>query len=232
MTDFAYSGNELEDFREAKRWKRYFSSRINTAIGKQEFLLEVGAGLGANAEFLAKNADYYLGVEPDSKQVESAKELYPDQNFKVGFLDDFVRPPNTRLCLVYIDVFEHIYDDLAEMKKIENILNPGETLVLLVPAHRRLFSSFDLAVGHFRRYERADFWELSGAAFKVKKLEELDCLGFFLSLLSQKLRPNKLPSRGNIRLWDRLIPISRKLDFVTKRRLGKSILCIMERKDV
>jgi SAM-dependent methyltransferase len=232
MEEFVYSGNELEDFREAKRWKSYFSSRIDTAIGKQEFLLEVGAGIGANAEFLAKNADFYLGIEPDPNQVESAKQLYPAKNFRVGFLDDFVRPSNTRLCLVYIDVFEHICDDLAEMKKIEKILKPGETLVLLVPAHRRLFSSFDLEVGHFRRYERSDFWELSGTTFKIKKLEELDCLGFFLSLSSQMLRPNKLPSRANILLWDSLIPISRKLDFVTKRRLGKSILCIMERNDV
>jgi hypothetical protein len=230
MEEFTYPGNELEDFQEATRWKMYFTSRILKMIGEQEVLLEVGAGIGANSTYLSKHADCYYGVEPDIKLVEMAQKNHPTHRFSVGYLENFTRPANKQICLMYIDVFEHIQDDLTEMKKIEEFLEPNELLVLIVPAHMILFSTFDRAVGHWRRYKKADLHSLSGDMFRIIHIEELDFLGFLLSLSSRLLRPNKLPSKTNIRTWDRLIPLSQLIDFLIQRRLGKTIFCVMQKK--
>src|SRR5260370_30792037 len=54
--------------------------------------------------------------------------------------------------ILYLDVLEHIADDAAELAAAANHLAPGGHLVVLGPAHQFLFSAFDEAIGHYRRY--------------------------------------------------------------------------------
>lgn len=54
--------------------------------------------------------------------------------------------------ILYIDVLEHIADDRAELVEAARRLNPGGYLVVLSPAHQWLFTAFDAAIGHVRRY--------------------------------------------------------------------------------
>ena len=58
--------------------------------------------------------------------------------------------------IVYIDVLEHIKDDSAEIAAATARLRSNGTLVVLSPAHAWLFSAFDAAVGHYRRYAPGD----------------------------------------------------------------------------
>lgn len=54
-----------------------------------------------------------------------------------------------------LDVLEHLEDDAAAAAEIRRVLRPGGVLVVTVPVDRRLWSAHDEAVGHVRRYERA-----------------------------------------------------------------------------
>src|SRR5206468_4391930 len=54
--------------------------------------------------------------------------------------------------ICYIDVLEHIEDDAGEMKRAAAHLRPGGRVIVLSPAHQWLFTAFDGAIGHFRRY--------------------------------------------------------------------------------
>jgi SAM-dependent methyltransferase len=51
------------------------------------------------------------------------------------------------------DVLEHIPDDLGTLRCIHQALRPGGRLMLTVPAHQTLWSYFDEAAHHCRRYE-------------------------------------------------------------------------------
>ena len=54
--------------------------------------------------------------------------------------------------ILYIDVMEHIAGDRQEMADAAARLRPGGHLIVLSPAHQWLFSPFDEAIGHYRRY--------------------------------------------------------------------------------
>ena len=46
-----------------------------------------------------------------------------------------------------------VLDELPPLKKAISILNTKRNLLIHVPAHDSLYSKFDEAVGHFKRYE-------------------------------------------------------------------------------
>ena len=55
-----------------------------------------------------------------------------------------------------LDVLEHLKDDAGALAEAARLLKPGGRLVLTVPAWPGLWSEHDVALGHHRRYRRAD----------------------------------------------------------------------------
>lgn len=56
--------------------------------------------------------------------------------------------------LLMFDVLEHIEDESAFLQSVKFHLAPSGTLLINVPAHPFLFSAYDRAAGHCRRYSR------------------------------------------------------------------------------
>lgn len=75
------------------------------------------------------------------------------------------------------DVLEHIPDDSGVLRQVFDLLEPGGTLLLTVPAHPALWSYFDEASHHCRRYTTS---ELRG---------KLQAAGFSIGYLSQYMMP-------------------------------------------
>jgi SAM-dependent methyltransferase len=63
-----------------------------------------------------------------------------------------------------MNVLEHIEDDRSALDHMLSLVRPGGTLFLLVPAHAFLFSAFDTAGGHFRRYNKRGMRDLFSRA--------------------------------------------------------------------
>lgn len=69
------------------------------------------------------------------------------------------------------DVLEHLPDDAAALADLRRMIRPGGALVVTVPANRRLWSYFDEASRHRRRYETAELRDtLAAAGFAVEYL--------------------------------------------------------------
>jgi SAM-dependent methyltransferase len=67
------------------------------------------------------------------------------------------------------DVLEHIDDDHGALMQLRSLLAPGGKLLITVPAHRRLWSYFDHASGHCRRYELNELCDkLARAGYQVE----------------------------------------------------------------
>lgn len=82
------------------------------------------------------------------------------------------------------EVLEHIKDDVETIKEWGNLLNPGGSLIISVPAHMSKWNDSDVWAGHYRRYERKQLIDMfSGNEFKVNKLWNY---GFPISLLLDK----------------------------------------------
>lgn len=55
---------------------------------------------------------------------------------------------------ILYDVIEHVEHPQALLDSVARHLKPGGLLLLNVPALQSLFSAFDVAAGHYRRYDR------------------------------------------------------------------------------
>ena len=109
-------------------------------------------------------------------------------------------------------------------------LQPGGHLVVLSPAHQFLYTPFDRAIGHFRRYSRASLRAAAPPELRETNLIYLDSVGMIASAANRLLLSQSMPSEHQILAWDRLmIPVSRVLDPLFLNRVGKSVVGIWRR---
>jgi SAM-dependent methyltransferase len=228
---YVYVGTELDLFAAAAHWKSYVSRRVRPYIGRN--VLEVGAGNGNTTRALCDGAaDRWLCLEPDASlgdrliaSIDSGQ--LPDCcRMKIGTLDDLGSEERFDTIL-YMDVLEHIADDRAELKTAAEHLTPGGHLVVLAPAHEWLFTPFDEAIGHFRRYTRSTLRSAAPARLALVRLVYLDAIGMLASFGNRLVLQSSMPSPRQIAIWDRLmVPLSRLVDPLLGYSLGKSVLAV------
>jgi SAM-dependent methyltransferase len=200
-------------------------------------VLEVGAGIGSNIDYLFNpQVQDWLALEPDPKLTSVIAERQRTgqlpQMCKVltGTLDDAGQEQFDTI--LYIDVLEHIEQDRAQVAQAASRLRPNGRLIILSPAHQFLFSPFDASIGHFRRYGANQLKQLTPPGCRPERLRMLDSTGFFLSLANRLIMKSAMPTHGQIALWDRVfVRVSTVLDPVLGYRFGKSILLIWKKAD-
>jgi SAM-dependent methyltransferase len=234
MTDVKYIGKELEIFAYASNWKNYYGSLLRPYFGQR--VLEAGAGLGATTLTLYdQKVIEWICLEPDKSFYQLLEERIRKKELPAackaihGTLTD-LDPGDMFDTIIYIDVVEHIENDRAEIEVASQHLKPGGKLIILSPAHEWLFTPFDRAIGHFRRYSRASLSKIGPANCVEVKIVYLDSAGMLLSLANKLLLRQSMPTLKQILFWDRwIIPISKILDTILFYRLGKSVVGIWKR---
>jgi SAM-dependent methyltransferase len=222
--------NKLDRFSHAGNWKSYWISTLRSYFAGD--VLEVGAGLGANtAQINNSQVRSIHCVEPEealATRLRDAVREIPGVVVTVGTICSL----SGQLfdCILYIDVLEHIEDDKSELAKAVRLLRPGGRLIVLAPAHQALYSPFDKAIGHCRRYNRESLSSCSPPSCRLEKIEYLDCVGLIASSANKLMLKQRLPTVRQILFWDKyLIPASKALDQLLGYRLGKSIVAVWVR---
>ncbi len=225
MNEFTYAGSELHLFAKAVHWKAYWLSQLLPFVRGE--VLEVGAGMGANTRWFQDGGyQRWVCLEPDANlchllrvHVEGLRAV----EARVGMLTDMA-PEECFDTIIYLDVLEHIEDDGLEMCRAAAHLRPGGCLLVLSPAHQRLYTPFDAAIGHFRRYSRATLRAAAPPELQLVRLRYLDSVGMLASLGNRMLLKQSMPNEKQIHLWDSyMVPVSRCLDPLLGYRVGKSI---------
>ena len=218
MSEFAYVGTELDLFAAATNWKSYLRSRVAPYLGRD--VLEVGAGFGGTTRLLCSGQhDRWICLEPDPELAGRAADLIragdlpPCCQAVVGTTAE-VAEPAAFDTILYIDVLEHIEDDAGEVSRAAPLLRPGGHLIALSPAHPWLYTPFDKAIGHYRRYTKRTLAALAPpGGLELVRLDYLDTVGLLASLGNKVVLNKAMPSRGQIATWDKLmVPISRLVD--------------------
>jgi SAM-dependent methyltransferase len=229
-----YVGQELDTFAHARNWKRYWSREIGPYLAGD--ILEVGAGLGANTEFLLTDRiASWVSLEPDLELAARMRSLLAErvelskcvvEVGTTGSIDQSARFDG----ILYIDVLEHIEDDSAELARASKLLKKGGKIVVLAPAHQWLYTPFDRAIGHFRRYDRERLSACNPPQCALRRICYLDSAGVLASAGNRLFLNQADPDLRQILFWHRfLVPISRVLDPLTFHAIGKSVLAIWER---
>lgn len=236
MTEpYIYPGNELPVFVEARRWKKYFSKKLARYI--RGSVLEVGAGMGETSNYLINTSvSDWTFLEPDKSLFEELIKNtsgFPLPNSKIcGNISDL--PPDIKFdTILYIDVLEHIEDDKKEIERALAHLNPGGHLIILSPSFQSLYSAFDKAIGHFRRYTKRSLREaINLNELNEKKIFYLESAGGILLFLNKNLFRIKFPDKKIIKSWDMIsIPASKVLDKLLFHSFGKTIIGIWQLKN-
>jgi SAM-dependent methyltransferase len=226
----AYGSDDLDLFAHARQWKALWSARVRPFVVGD--VLEVGAGIGSNTAILHGDAvSSWRCLEPDPRLAARARDATRGLlacEVVVGTIEG--QPLEAFDSILYVDVLEHVKDDRRETALAAARLRPGGRLVVLAPAHPSLYSPFDRAVGHHRRYDAASLRACRPQGCVETRLEYLDSAGLLLSWGNRALLRQSMPTLRQILVWDRLVvPVSRVLDPLLGRRVGKSILCAWKR---
>jgi 2-polyprenyl-3-methyl-5-hydroxy-6-metoxy-1,4-benzoquinol methylase len=224
-----YPGRELDLFAAATHWKSYLSAQIRPYLGPS--VLEVGAGIGATTRLLCTSRQIrWVALEPDAvlaARADTAFKLEPlpaQCEVMVGTLESADTGADFSAVL-YVDVLEHIAEDAAELQRAAGRLRPGGHLVVLAPAHQWLFSPFDRAIGHFRRYSAPSLRTLAPPDLTIVRMRHLDAIGLLAYAANRLMLDRSMPTTAQIAIWDRLmVPLSRFVDPTLGFTVGKSIL--------
>lgn len=231
MAEIEYVGAELDLFSVAIAWKSYWSNWVRPYIVGD--VLEVGAGIGTNTALLDTGPrGRWVCLEPDPQLASRmAAKIQQGTNPRVyetvcGTLSDLA--PSDRFdTIIYIDVLEHIEHDREELQAAAGRLRPTGRIIVLSPAHQRLFTPFDQAIGHFRRYDRPMLRAISPPGVRIEELVYLDSAGLLASSANAMFLKQSMPTEKQLKFWDKwLVPVSRVIDKHLGHNLGKSVVGI------
>lgn len=154
--------------------------------GRPFRLLDVGAGAGLLGVFLQRdfpNASYMF-VEPIESLQRSLEASY-GVTANAGRLTSYDGIEYVAL----LDVLEHQTDDRRFLVDLLERMTPGATLIITVPALTALWSGWDVALGHHRRYNRGALHQvIEGLPVSILEMSYLFPEMIPLALLRKLLR--------------------------------------------
>jgi SAM-dependent methyltransferase len=225
-----YIGKELDVFLHARRWKAYWISRIKEWVSGD--VLEMGAGIGASTAALQNSTvTSWLCLEPDAELKTRLDRAVADIANVSAAAGTIVSVGDRSFdCILYIDVLEHIERDREELEQAAQHLRRGGRIIVLAPAYPWLYSPFDAAIGHHRRYTRSGLKAISPRSCRIETMFYLDTAGLLASGANRVLLQQSQPTLRQILFWDNyLVPVSRLLDPVFGYRVGKSVVAVWVR---
>jgi hypothetical protein len=225
------------------RSERFFWNRLrwdlvleHLPIGEPVEVVDVGAGTGFLGDVLQRERPQatYRFVEPIPALQDRLTSRFGAES-NAGPLDPF--GPGTYVTL--LDVLEHQADDRLFMQGLAARMPPLSTLLVTVPALPALWSDWDEALGHHRRYTKGTLRQvISGLPFRVAEMSflfpELLPLGLIRRI---RARGKSGLSDGSAEFPDLPGPINETLYLIGKGSLrlrrwwpaGTSLFAVLER---
>ena len=226
-SSFQYMGAELETFAHASHWKSYVQSKLRPYLVGD--ILEVGAGIGGTTRALNDGTQRrWVCLEPDAEFAKKIRSLSQLRNCEVhlGMLPA-IKAQEKFDAILYIDVLEHIKEDAAELVQAAQHLKTNGVIIVLAPAFPWLYTPFDAAIGHFRRYTRNSLRAIAPRGLREEKFIYLDAFGVLASAGNLLFLQTANATEGQMRFWDNcLVPLSRLMDRLLNFSLGRSVLAI------
>lgn len=203
--------------------------KINHYVKNYSQGLDFGSGSG----FLANNLiNINTGLKIDCVEIDKKLRDQTSKQFNV-YKD--IKDCKKKYEFIYSsNVLEHIKDDNEIIKEISNSLKKNGLLVLHLPAHQYLYSSFDKDVGHYRRYSKKGVTKLLSDTYEIKYIEYEDFVGYLISLCLKALNSvgiNLKSYNQSLNNYDKyLYPLNKIFrKMLLQKFIGKNIFVVAEK---
>jgi SAM-dependent methyltransferase len=211
----------------AHRFNAWVFSRFRRHLGQN--VLEVGCGSGNFTTLIAAEGHAVTGCDVHAPYVDIARArlaAYPQARVLCADATqaEFSGGYDT---VVLLDVLEHIEDDVGFLTRLRATLRPGGRIIIKVPAYRWLYCGMDRAIGHYRRYDRASLREtLRAAGFDVVEQRFFNAFAVLGWFLNGKLLGRTTPPAEQLAAFERLVPVFRAFENVTRIPVGVSLIAV------
>jgi SAM-dependent methyltransferase len=230
MSDDVWDLEALADARGLGDWQ--FAQAAPYARGT---VAEVGAGIGTFSErLLDAGVERLLLVEPEAACVDRLRARF-GADPRVTISDETL-PESPALAalagscdlVLCQNVLEHIAGDGAALASMGAALRPGGVVLVLVPAHPRLFGALDRAYGHERRYTRERLTRLAAEAdLEVVSLVSFNALGILGWWTKTRFSPQPRLDPASLRWYERLLRLWRPVEDRIRPRLRVGLSLVL-----
>ena len=201
-------------------------------------VLDAGCGAGNFIRYML-DKKVIVACDVESFFLEAVKKNYGSFSHVHAYKCDIQDKGIIGICAGYSvdsvicnNVLEHVPDDIKALENACSILPAGGVMALIVPAVPCLYNKWDAAVGHMRRYSKAEVIDkLSRSGFRVKKAFYINMLGMAAWFINGAVLGNTPASSLSIQrqavFFDRYMvrPI-RALESAVGVPIGQSIIAI------
>ena len=201
----------------ARRFNRWMADTLAPYI--QGTVLEAGAGIGNLTAFLHRPGQSYIAAELEPEHLDALRARFPCRPGLTIARCDLLNPRDLRRyhsqidTVVCLNVLEHIEDDVTALENLRLCLRCGGRAVILVPQGPRAYGTLDRVLHHCRRYTKPDLEDkIIIAGFRFENFIEFNRITFPGWILNSRILCRKTLSGAQLRLFDLLVPLWRRID--------------------
>ena len=196
-------------------------------------ILEVGCGVGSFTKLITDQSDFdsMYCIDISSAAIDHIKKRNFSKEIKIECLD-LMDAEGEYDFIVCMNVMEHVKDDVNFFKKLLELLKTGGVLFHLVPSHQFLYSKFDEAAGHFKRYDK-NMMRSFDTGENVKLIDQyyfnlIGALGYWA--VYKILKSGDInDTEGEIGMFDKyIVPFSRNF-LPLKTPIGISLISVYKK---
>lgn len=201
----------------------------------QGAILEIGSGIGNISDYFIQAGAQISLSDTEPEYCEYLKEKYaltPNVNgiysIELGKKKTEHHSHLAKYDTVFsLNVIEHIANDYQALESIYSFLKPGGKVVILVPAYQRLYNGFDKNLGHYRRYTASQIERvIKAGGFDILESFYFNAMGILGWFVSGHLLGNTQIPKGQMGMYNYLMPFNRFLDKTLQKKCGLSVICV------
>jgi SAM-dependent methyltransferase len=225
----------LDNLSGADNYADWIFDLVDPHLGER--VVEIGAGHGEMTERIARRHQV-TALEVSNRCAERLRHRFstnPSVVVHHGSIESVAgRGPDSAMfdSAVFVNVLEHIDDDLAALRATRAVLRPGGRIVVFAPAFAGLYSDFDRRVGHHRRYRLSELVDRADrAGYTTTDAHYVNSAGAILWWLYARHLRRTPTSSWSSTLFDRaIVPVVRGYEARRRPRFGQSVLLVAERR--
>lgn len=176
---------------------RHWIQRLRP-LRRDDLLADCGAGTGLFASEMTALCRV-IAIDDFEESLVIARRNLGDDRVRRGSCTALPLDDSSVDVLTALDVIEHVQEDHLALREFARVVRPGGLAIITVPALMLLWSDWDVALHHFRRYTRRSLLDvIPRAQFEIACCQYVNVAAFPIVLAVRKFRAIKQRLGGRV----------------------------------